>query len=71
MKNLKNKIAAIVCGLGLLAVTSTPVMAQNCVYVSYTCCGEFHWGDYDLNSPSVCAEIILDFLVNCSCTNIN
>jgi hypothetical protein len=73
MKNIKNKIAALACGMALFAgsaapiVASQPTLPQHCVYISYTCCGSSFWGDYDLDEGQGIVDFVLDLFMNCNC----
>jgi hypothetical protein len=75
MKKIKNKIAALVCGLvlltgGLVGLNAAePDLPQRCVEVSYSCCGGSFAGSYDLidNPLGGIGELILDYIANCGC----
>jgi hypothetical protein len=69
MKRIKNKIAALVCGIGLLCVVNSPIFAQTCIDVSYSCCGGTYGGSYDFidDTRSAFIEFATDYLANCGC----
>jgi hypothetical protein len=77
MKKIKKIIIALVCSIGLFAATMTttaptitaaePALPQNCHYISWNCCGGFHWGDYDFDDPYTIIDILVDFLDSCMC----